>query len=521
MAGWHTFIVGLLAAVSVASVLRMRRQGGPHRGWVVVLGAIMALAIAGEVLERHWLVGVALATWGLLVWLPSVLAMVTRQLALRERYGAAVACARVSALLHPCDGWEEVPTYLRAFAKARAGDLEGAVEGLERLCRPGAAFAPRARLHASRLRQRWDEIVALARENPDQTARDGELSAMTLRALGETGDTAGMVDMFAGRRAAGHRPPPHLRDSERLALFAFGGRPDDVRRVLAQGFGPLPAIARDFWIATARHAAGDSAGARAEFERLLESAEPPWADILRRRLELPPAAPLDERRAAVVAAEAAACETEARYGGTTSLFSPTALITRLLIVANLAVFAIEIWQGGSTDFPTLMRLGGLSTDRVLAGEWWRLPAATFLHYGPFHLAMNVLALGLLGPAAESQLGRGRFLAIYLLSGIGAMAACTLEAFSTGSRLFVVGASGSVMGIVGAGAAIMLRGWLRDRARAARNRGAVMLGYVIAQMAIDSMVPLFSFTSHLAGAAIGFLLALLLGDRLGRPDVPDG
>lgn len=48
----------------------------------------------------------------------------------------------------------------------------------------------------------------------------------------------------------------------------------------------------------------------------------------------------------------------------------------------------------------------------------------------------------------------------------------------------------------------------------------MLGYVVGQMAIDSMVPLFSFTSHLTGAAIGFVLALLLGDRLGRHDAPE-
>ena len=70
-------------------------------------------------------------------------------------------------------------------------------------------------------------------------------------------------------------------------------------------------------------------------------------------------------------------------------------------------------------------------------------------------------------------------------------------------------------IVGASAATMLRGWIRERAPAARNRGLVMAGYVIAQMVIDSMVPAFSFISHLAGALVGFTATLLLGDRLGR------
>ena len=516
MPTWSNLALWMLVVTSAIAVVRLVRQRVPCRGWLVVLGSVMALAIAGRLLLRPGWIAVALGVWFLLVWLPSVLLMFSRQLTLRERYGPAAILARAASLLHPCDGWWQTPRYLDAFRQARSGDLDGATRTLEALASARSPYADRARVHLGRLSQRWDEVVAWSRERPEQWQRDAELFAMVLRAHGEIGDTAGMVDLFERHRSGGHRSAPQVRDAERLSLFAFAGDVEGVRRVLDRGFAALPRIAHDFWVATARLYAGEREAARAEFERLLATAPDPWPRALRRRLAQTeaPHAPLDEVRAAIVAREGAACEADSRYGGATSLFGPAALVTRLLIVANLAAFALEVWEGGSTDLDTLLGLGALATDRVLAGEWWRLVAATFLHYGPIHLAMNLAALSALGPAAERQLGRLRFLLVYLLAGIGATAMCTIWAMLTGSRLFVVGASGSVMGIVGASAAIMLRGWLRERAPAARRRGAAMAGYVIAQMVIDSMVPAFSFTSHLTGALVGFTVALLLGDSLG-------
>jgi rhomboid protease GluP len=91
-----------------------------------------------------------------------------------------------------------------------------------------------------------------------------------------------------------------------------------------------------------------------------------------------------------------------------------------------------------------------------------------------------------------------------------------QSWITGERLIAVGASGAVMGLIGATAAMMLRGWFNEGAVAARNRCLAMAGVVLAQMVIDTLVPQLSFTAHLSGAVIGFVATLLLGDRLGRP-----
>lgn len=521
MPTWPIAIFLILAVACSAMAIRLWRSSQAQRGWFVVLAAVMGPASAGVLLGLPGLVLGAFSIWLLLVWSPSVLALVARSLAQREWYDAAAWFARAASILHPCDGWLELPRYLAAFGRARAGDIDDALRRLDPLSRSGSPLAQSARMHMWRLAQCWEEIVAWADANPGRVTADGDTFALVLRALGETGDTAAMVDLFERRRGSwGEAQDALVRDAQRLALFAFGGRPDGVRRVLARSFPAIPPMSRDFWLATARLNAGQREAARSEFERLLSGAREPWPRVLRRRIESidAPRGPLDERREGVIDAEAAECEADTRYNARGAFLSAEARGTHLLLVANLVAFVVEVGQGGSTDLPTLDRLGGLDTGKVMAGEWWRLVAATFLHLGPLHLAMNLLALAALGPPAERQLGHARFLAVYLLSGVGAMAVCTARALVTGQDVFVVGASGSVMGLVGATAAIMLRGWMRDRAVAARNRGAVMAGYVVLQMAVDSMVPVFSFTTHLAGAVIGFLAALLGGDRL-DPRVP--
>jgi len=69
----------------------------------------------------------------------------------------------------------------------------------------------------------------------------------------------------------------------------------------------------------------------------------------------------------------------------------------------------------------------------------------FLHAGFIHLALNMLSLFFLGSFVEVTFGRGRFLALYLASGLaGGIAYLYLGAFN-GS---VVGASGAIFGLLG-------------------------------------------------------------------------
>jgi membrane associated rhomboid family serine protease len=77
--------------------------------------------------------------------------------------------------------------------------------------------------------------------------------------------------------------------------------------------------------------------------------------------------------------------------------------------------------------------------------WYRVFTAMFLHESIIHLGFNMLSLYFVGIVTEQIFGRGRFLAIYLLSGIVAGVAQAVLVPAQGS----LGASGAIFGIFGA------------------------------------------------------------------------
>ncbi|MBC7291154.1 MAG: rhomboid family intramembrane serine protease [Actinotalea sp.] len=137
----------------------------------------------------------------------------------------------------------------------------------------------------------------------------------------------------------------------------------------------------------------------------------------------------------------------------------------------------------------------------LAGafEPWRFVTAGFLHSTSMvlHIAFNMYALWLLGPLLEQALGRGRFLALYLLSVLGGtvmftLLATTPDAFRTG----VVGASGAVFGLFGALLPVLRR--LRRDAR-----GIIVL--VAINGVLGFVVPGIAWEAHLGGFLVGLVL----------------
>lgn len=188
-----------------------------------------------------------------------------------------------------------------------------------------------------------------------------------------------------------------------------------------------------------------------------------------------------------------------------------AYTTYILIGLNLLIYGLEIKLGGSQDSLALERLGALIPEKVLAGEWWRLIGANFLHYGLFHLATNMLSLFFVGRLIELSLGVKYYLTIYLVSGIGSMLTFTLLAFRLGlNNVFLVGASAAIMGLIGSILAIFLQIWLKRRhSVTAKRRLQQIILIVIVQFIFDNLIPQISFHAHLFGFIIGFLIGSVL------------
>jgi len=186
-------------------------------------------------------------------------------------------------------------------------------------------------------------------------------------------------------------------------------------------------------------------------------------------------------------------------------------VVLLLIFLNAAAFLFEISFGDSNDPEVLHRIGALEPYAVVVqGEYWRLFTALFLHGGFVHLLFNLFALYVLGPPLERSIGGIRFAACYLISGLASSAG--VVALSVAGLVHVgqlVGASGCIMGIVGAWAGFLLR---HRHATRAKQRLANVLMIVAIQTAFDLSTPQVSMAAHLCGLVAGFFLGLILAPR---------
>lgn len=185
-------------------------------------------------------------------------------------------------------------------------------------------------------------------------------------------------------------------------------------------------------------------------------------------------------------------------------------VTSLLIMLNLFMFVWEVREGGSQNLETLSRLGALEPILVQQGQAWRCITANFLHYGVGHFSINMLGLLFLGAIAEQNFGSIRFLLLYVGSGCGSMALITLWFLSTNqTQEILVGASASIMGLIGAMGSQYLQDWWQFRSRFAAQRLIFLVMIIGLQFYLDVQIPQVSIVSHGLGMAIGFLLGLML------------
>jgi membrane associated rhomboid family serine protease len=135
------------------------------------------------------------------------------------------------------------------------------------------------------------------------------------------------------------------------------------------------------------------------------------------------------------------------------------VVTLTLLAINTVMLLIEaLLSGGAAGLlepsaRALCRLGALNGPAIAQdGQYWRLLTVMVLHAGIIHWAFNSYALYLFGPMLESLLGRARFLALYVGSGLaGAGASLAFSHTQLG-----VGASGAIFGLLGALVAFFYR-----------------------------------------------------------------
>jgi membrane associated rhomboid family serine protease len=183
-----------------------------------------------------------------------------------------------------------------------------------------------------------------------------------------------------------------------------------------------------------------------------------------------------------------------------------AKITKALVAINVAVYVAELATGGGVNGTgsTIYLKGVLFGPLLEQGEWWRLVTAAFLHYGPIHLLLNMVALYWFGSLLEERIGSGRYLLLYLVSGIAGSAGALL--WSSGFLTPTVGASGAIFGILGAGLVLERQ---RDYVF-----GGSALGVIVINFVFTFSISGISKGGHIGGLVGGIICALGL-TRFGR------
>jgi membrane associated rhomboid family serine protease len=183
------------------------------------------------------------------------------------------------------------------------------------------------------------------------------------------------------------------------------------------------------------------------------------------------------------------------------------VVTWVILGLNVAVFLLAQVKdnvGDSVLGNQLVLLGDTATARggdeltgVADGAYWRLLTSVFLHEGFIHLAFNMYALTIFGPMLEGALGRLRFIALYLTSGLaGSVLAYCLTAPNAGT----LGASGAIYGLFGATFAIFAR-------RGLDLRGLTVLMGI--NLAFTFLFPNISWQGHVGGLVAGGFLGVAL------------
>jgi membrane associated rhomboid family serine protease len=211
------------------------------------------------------------------------------------------------------------------------------------------------------------------------------------------------------------------------------------------------------------------------------------------------------------------------YGGVRP--GNAALTSIGLIVANAAVWLAITATGGSGStlvdrlallvqgrcdaarggyYPSIdsenvcqVAVNGHWVPGFLDGAWWQPATSMFTHVEIWHIGFNMLALWFLGPQLELAIGRLRFLALYLLSGLAGSVAVLWLA---DEHVQTLGASGAIFGLMGALLVLAVK---------VGGNVSQIATWLVLNAVITFTFPNISWQGHLGGFLGGALIAAVL------------
>ena len=165
-----------------------------------------------------------------------------------------------------------------------------------------------------------------------------------------------------------------------------------------------------------------------------------------------------------------------------------------VVIALVAICVVVFFVSGFGKTSVINRLGMWPNGVHYLHEYYRLFTSMFLHLDFLHIAFNMITLLIVGPAVEVMVGKSRFLALYLLAGLGGN---VLSYLIAPAAQVSAGASGAIFGVLGAYVVLAL---LRRKP----------MGPVVALIVINLVIGFsgnIEWQAHVGGLLVGAGLAL--------------
>lgn len=185
--------------------------------------------------------------------------------------------------------------------------------------------------------------------------------------------------------------------------------------------------------------------------------------------------------------------------------------TWCLLTLNILVFGLMLLQGYgifSSESVLAVQWGANFGPLTLGGEWWRLVAAMFLHFGIIHLSMNMLLL-YQNSIVESLFGTKNYLLIFLISGVaGNLVSLWYNPWKIGA-----GASGAIFGLCGSVTALALVARLHLPYEFKRLLIKSFMFFFVINGAVAYFVPQIDLAAHIGGFIAGLALGALFSESI--------
>jgi rhomboid protease GluP len=202
-------------------------------------------------------------------------------------------------------------------------------------------------------------------------------------------------------------------------------------------------------------------------------------------------------------------------GSFLDIFKPEGdyIITPLILDSIILIFIAMAITGAGVFAPeseSLLAWGANFRPYTLDGQWWRLLTNCFIHIGIFHLLMNSYALLIIGAQLEPLLGKARFLAAYLFTGIAA----SIASLWWHDMTISAGASGAIFGLYGVFLAMLTTSIIEKSVR------KQLLGSILVFVAYNLLYGMkggIDNAAHLGGLLSGLLIGYAYLPTLKQPD----